>query len=55
MIGCDQFVNYHKNNYDEAWKKKKKQVDIMDMCVKKKSSAKPIQIDKVKNKNSDFE
>lgn len=54
MIGCDQFVNYHQNNFDENWRKKKKQVDIMDICIKKKGNTKSIQIDKIK-KNDDIE
>ena len=55
MIGCDQFINFHKKNYDENWKKKKKQVDIMDICVKKKPNAKSIYVDKIKTNKSDFE
>lgn len=48
MIGCDQFVDYHNNNYDASWRKKKKQFDIMDMCTKKTNS-KSFTIDKIKN------
>ena len=48
MIGCEQFVNYHNNNYDEYWRKKKKQFDIMDV-TKKKPNAKTFTIDKIKN------
>ena len=48
MIGCDQFVEYHKNNYDEEWRKKKKQFDIMDI-TKKKANTKVFTIDKIKN------
>lgn len=50
MIGCDQFVNYHKNNYDENWRKKKKHFDIMDFA-KKKTNTKTFTIDKVKNED----
>ncbi len=55
MIGCEQFVNFHKKNFDENWRKKKKQVDIMDICVKKKGNAKPIMVDKIKKNDDDFE
>jgi hypothetical protein len=50
MIGCDQFVDFHKNNYDENWKKKNRPIDIMDVCTKKNNS-KLITIDKIKNTN----
>jgi len=49
MIGCNQFVNYHNNNFDPNWRKKKKKFDIMDICGKKNNNNKPITIDKVKN------
>jgi len=53
MIGCDQFVNYHKNNFEESWRKKRKQFDIMDI-TKKKTNTKSFTIDKIdKNKNLD--
>jgi len=48
MIGCDQFKDYHKNNYDQNWRKKNKQFDIMEV-TKKKSNIKQFTIDKVKN------
>jgi hypothetical protein len=48
MIGCDQFVDYHKNNFDQNWRKKKKQFDIMDI-TKKKPNTKSFTIDKIKN------
>lgn len=48
LIGCDQFKDYHKNNYDVNWRKKKKQFDIVDMCVKKNGNSKTFKIDKVK-------
>ena len=54
MIGCDQFVNYHKNNYDESWRKKKKQFDIMDI-TKKKANTKSFTIDKIKKDGEDYE
>jgi hypothetical protein len=47
LIGCKQFINHHAKNYDEKWKKKKKGLDIMDICVKKKSAPSPFKIDKV--------
>ena len=47
MIGCDQFINHHKNNYDDKWKKKKKGLDIVDFCTKKKSAAPTLKIDKI--------
>ena len=46
MIGCDQFVDYHKNNFEEGWRKKKKQFDIMDI-TKKKANTKSFTIDKI--------
>ena len=47
LIGCKQFINHHEKNYDEKWKKKKKGLDIMDICVKKKSAPAAFKIDKV--------
>jgi hypothetical protein len=38
MIGCNQFVDYHRNNYNPEWRKKKKNLDIMDLCNKKQST-----------------
>ena len=35
MIGCDQFVKYHKDNYDENWRRKRKDFNIYDLCGKK--------------------
>lgn len=54
MIGCDQFINFHKKNYDVNWKKKNKQIDIMDICGKKKTNTKQIHIDKIKNKETEY-
>lgn len=48
MIGCEQFVDFHKKNYDPQWKKKKKKFDIVDMCVKKKGDSKQFTVDKVR-------
>jgi hypothetical protein len=47
MIGCDQFIDHHKNNFDPSWKKKKKGLDIVDICTKKKSGHPAFKIDKV--------
>jgi len=38
MIGCNQFVDYHRNNYNPEWRKKKKNLDIMDLCNKKQTT-----------------
>jgi hypothetical protein len=46
LIGCEQFINYHKDNYDPIWRKKKKNFDIMDVC-KKKNNIADIKVDKV--------
>jgi len=35
MMGCDQFVKYHKDNYDENWRRKRKDFNIYDLCGKK--------------------
>ena len=57
MIGCDQFVDYHRNNYNQEWRKKKKNVDIMDLCNKKQSTntlkINKLGYDKKKNNDSD--
>ena len=50
FIGCEQFINFHKKNYNENWKKEKKTVSIMDMCNNgKKTKTTKIAVDKVKN------
>jgi hypothetical protein len=38
-IGCDQFIDYHNNNYDNEWKKRNKGLDILDMCGKKTATS----------------
>ena len=48
MIGCDQFVTHHDNNYEKAWKKKKKDLNIMDIVNKRgKVKAPEFKIDKL--------
>lgn len=48
MIGCDQFVKHHDNNYDKLWKKKHKGLDIMDVMGKRaKANELKFKIDKV--------
>jgi len=48
MIGCEQFVQHHENNYDKGWKKKKKGLDIMDIVSKRqKAKAPEFKIDKI--------
>ena len=52
MIGCDQFVKHHDDNYDNEWKKKKRGLDIMDIVNKKgKTKVPEFKIDKVGYKN----
>jgi hypothetical protein len=52
MIGCDQFVKHHDDNYDNEWKKKRRGLDIMDIVNKKgKTKAPEFKIDKVGYKN----
>lgn len=52
MIGCDQFVKHHDDNYDNEWKKKKRGLDIMDIVNKKgKTKAPEFKIDKIGYKN----
>jgi hypothetical protein len=41
MIGCDQFVNHHNDNYDKLWKKKNKGLDIMDIVNKRAKAKEP--------------
>ena len=55
LLNLKKLVNFHKKNYADNWRKKKKQVDIMDICTKKKSNVKPIMVDKIKNKETDYE
>ena len=53
MIGCDQFINYHKKNYDNDWRKRGKKIDIMEMYTKKNNVANDVKVEKigfVKNK-----
>ena len=48
MIGCNQFINHHNNNYDNEWKKKKRGLDIMDIVNKKGKTKTPeFKIDKI--------
>jgi hypothetical protein len=52
MIGCEQFVKHHDDNYENEWKKKKRGLDIMDIVNKKgKSKVQEFKIDKVGYKN----
>ena len=53
MIGCDQFINYHRKNYDNDWRKRGKKIDIMEMYTKKNNVANDVKVEKigfVKNK-----
>ena len=47
MIGCEQFVDYHKNNYDSEWRKRGKKIDIMEMYTKKNNVANDVKVEKV--------
>jgi hypothetical protein len=47
MIGCNQFVKHHDDNYDKLWKKKNKGLDINDMMGKKKLNEPQYKIEKV--------
>jgi hypothetical protein len=48
MIGCNQFVSHHENNYDKLWKKKNKGLDIMDIVNKRAKAKEPrFKIDKI--------
>ena len=52
MIGCEQFVKHHDDNYESEWKKKNRGLDIMDIVNKKgKSKVQEFKIDKVGYKN----
>ena len=52
MIGCEQFVKHHGDNYNNEWKKKKRGLDIMDIVNKKgKTKVPEFKIDKVGYKN----
>jgi hypothetical protein len=46
LIGCKQFVNHHSQNFNEDWRKKKKNMDILDMCNKKRTNV-DIKINKI--------
>lgn len=46
LIGCKQFVDFHKLNFNEEWKKQKKPFDIIDIEKPKKNCKKFI-VDKV--------
>jgi len=48
MIGCNQFVEHHNENYDKLWKKRNKGLDIMDIVTKRAKAKEPnFKIDKV--------
>lgn len=48
MIGCNQFIEHHNENYDKLWKKKNKGLDIMDIVNKRAKAKEPnFKIDKV--------
>lgn len=50
MIGCQQYIDYHENNYDKSWKKNNKifnAIDIMDGANKKNN--KKFNVDKIKD------
>jgi len=48
MIGCNQFVEHHNENYDKLWKKRNKGLDIMDIVNKRAKAKEPnFKIDKV--------
>lgn len=48
MIGCNQFVKHHDENYDKLWKKKNKGLNITDLIGKRaKANELTFKIDKV--------
>lgn len=46
MIGCEQFINYHNDNYDIQWKKRNRFANILDM-TKKKTNENEIKVNKI--------
>jgi hypothetical protein len=51
-MGCRQLRKFHEKNYDSEWKKKTKQFEINDFCLKKKKDKSLIQVDMLKNDDS---
>jgi hypothetical protein len=48
MIGCEQFINYHNNNYNKLWKKHTRGIDIGDIVNSRSKNKEPtFKIDKV--------
>jgi hypothetical protein len=46
-IGCKQFLDYHINNYDDEWKKKERQFNIMDIGNKKNNKNPDLKVQKM--------
>lgn len=46
-IGCKQFNAFHRNNYNQEWKAKKKLFDMAEFCIKNKKDKSTIKVDKI--------
>lgn len=48
-IGCHQFQQFHINNYNPNWSKKKKIIDVFSYCNNKKKNKEQIKVDKIEH------
>ena len=51
-IGCKQFRNYHKDNYNPDWKITARKMNPEEFMIKKKHNKSLIQVDKLDSKNT---
>jgi hypothetical protein len=53
-MGCKQFRNYHKDNFNPEWKTRGRDMNPEDFMLKKKQNKSLIQVEKLNQKNTIF-
>lgn len=48
-IGCNQFREFHKNNYDDYWKNKKNKFNVDEYLLRKKKNKSNVVVEKIKD------
>jgi hypothetical protein len=50
-FGHKQFMNFHKNNYNENWRKKNNSMNVDEYILRKKKNKSKINVDKIPEVN----
>lgn len=47
VMGCNQFRQFHKDNYDPKWREKSRNLDLNEFCSRKKSEKGQLKVEKL--------